>query len=73
VAMFGPTDGKLFTRHHPKVILVEPEEPFPCSPCWRNEDLPCKLVKQLGPSPCISAVSFARVRAAVELALDSRH
>ena len=39
-AMFGPTDGSLFTRHHRFATVFQNKTSFPCSPCWRNEDIP---------------------------------
>ena len=64
VAMFGPTDGKLFTRHHLRATVIS-NESFPCAPCWRNEDLPCQLTGQFGPSPCIAALRVDTVLDAV--------
>lgn len=72
VAIFGPTDGKLFTRHHRQATVLSLGETFPCLPCWRNEDLPCQLTNQPGPSPCVSAVSLASVREALAAALSGR-
>ena len=40
IAMFGPTDGKLFTRHHRNATVISANKSFACAPCWRNEDLP---------------------------------
>ena len=69
VAMFGPTDGKLFTRHHRNATVISANETFACAPCWRNEDLPCGLTGQFGPSPCVAALKVEPVLAAVAAAL----
>jgi ADP-heptose:LPS heptosyltransferase len=69
VAMFGPTDGKLFTRHHRNATVVSMDASFPCAPCWRNEDTPCGLTGQLGPSPCVAAIKIEPVLAAVAQAI----
>ena len=69
VALFGPTDGRLFTRHHRHVVLLQPRERFPCSPCWRNEDTPCQLTGQFGPSPCVGALAPDIIEAALSRAL----
>lgn len=69
VAMFGPTDGKLFTRHHRNATVISANETFACAPCWRNEDLPCGLTGQFGPSPCVAALQVEPVLAAVAAAL----
>ena len=69
VAMFGPTDGKLFTRHHRNATVISANETFACAPCWRNEDLPCGLTGQFGPSSCVAALKVESVLAAVAAAL----
>lgn len=70
VAMFGPTDGKLFTRHHRRANVLAATETFPCIPCWRNEDLPCRISGKTGTSPCIASISQETVVAAVARALQ---
>jgi ADP-heptose:LPS heptosyltransferase len=70
VAMFGPTDGQLRTRHHYEATVISMNAAFPCAPCWRNEDLPCGLTGQLGPSPCIAAIKTEPVLAAVAAAIQ---
>ena len=69
VAMFGPTDGVMFTRHHRRAKVIDANERFSCAPCWRNEDLPCSLTGGYGPSPCVAAIKVEPVLAAVEAAL----
>lgn len=71
-ALFGPTDGKLFTRGQPRAMVLAPEIGFACSPCWRNEDIACQVTGQTGPSPCIDAISPASAVAALAKALASR-
>ncbi len=72
VALFGPTDGKLFTQHHARATVITANESFACAPCWRNEDLPCSLTGKFGPSPCVAAIKVEPVLAAVEAALRLR-
>ncbi len=69
VAMFGPTDGKLFTRHHRHATVLWAKKSFTCAPCWRNEDVPCQLTDQFGPSPCVAALKVETVLDAVAAAL----
>ncbi len=69
VAMFGPTDGRLFTLHHKHATVITANDSFPCAPCWRNEDIPCQLTGQFGSSPCIAALKVEPVLAAVAAAL----
>jgi hypothetical protein len=56
IAIFGPTDGKLFTRHHRLATVIWTKDSIGCAPCGRNEDLPFQLTGQLEPSPCIAVV-----------------
>jgi hypothetical protein len=72
VAMFGPTDGKLFTRHLRHATVICANESFACAPCWRNEDLPCQVTRQVGPSPCVAALKVEAVQVAVAEALRER-
>jgi ADP-heptose:LPS heptosyltransferase len=69
VAMFGPTDGKLFTRHLRHATVICANESFACAPCWRNEDLPCQVTRRVGTSPCVAALKVEAVQAAVAQAL----
>ena len=72
VALFGPTDGALFTRQHRRATVIDAKDRFACAPCWRNEDLPCSLTGKFGPSPCVAAIKVEPVLAAVEAALRLR-
>lgn len=68
LAIFGPTDGRLVTRHHPSSVLLQPWRNCTLMPCWRHEDSDCELA--LGPvSLCLRHLSmdeileaFARLR-----------
>lgn len=71
-ALFGPTDGALFTRHHRFATVYQNKTAFPCSPCWRNEDIPCKVTGRVGNSPCVAAIDLAPVRAALATTLAAR-
>lgn len=65
VGLFGPTDGRTFTRHHKRVKLLWHRESFGCAPCWRNEDLPCSVSGLLSASPCVAAIRPDEVLAAL--------
>jgi ADP-heptose:LPS heptosyltransferase len=65
VALFGPIDGRIRTIHVPKVELLQETAQFPCAPCWRNEDEPCKITGQTGLSPCMASIPFQQIIAAV--------
>jgi ADP-heptose:LPS heptosyltransferase len=71
LAMFGPTDGKLFTRHHRHATILTAEASFPCAPCWRNEDMPCQITNSVGVSPCVAAVSLQTTKTALSNCLGS--
>lgn len=65
IALFGPTDPRTFTRHHRRVTILWKPQVFGCVPCWRNEDLPCRVTGTISASPCIAAISAEEVAAAV--------
>lgn len=65
VALFGPTDGRTFTRHHKRVKILWHQESFGCAPCWRNEDLACSVSGLRSISPCVAAIRTDEVLAAV--------
>jgi ADP-heptose:LPS heptosyltransferase len=69
VALFGPTDGRTFTRHHERVSILWKPQSFGCVPCWRNEDVPCTVTGLLSASPCLSAIAVNEVTEAVDAML----
>ncbi len=82
VALFGPTDGTAFTKHHSKAKILWKQQEFACIPCWRNEDIPCPLTQQapgtqfeIGQlqvmSPCINSITVDEVTGAVGEVLRS--
>jgi ADP-heptose:LPS heptosyltransferase len=70
VGIFGPTDGALFSLHHPRHLLAPTASRFACAPCWRNEDIPCYLTGR-HQSACLANVDAGAILAAVE-ALERR-
>lgn len=72
IALFGPTDPRTFTRHHRKVTILWKPQKFGCVPCWRNEDLPCRVTGMLSTSPCIAAITVDEVLDAVAEAIGPR-
>ncbi len=61
VAVFGPTSGEVFCRHYPSVKYISPPRSvFPCSPCWRNEHMPCHLTGGRE-SICLKSISIKTV------------
>lgn len=71
VALFGPIDGKVRTRHYPGCDYLDARANLNCLPCWRNESIPCKLTN-MRPSICMGHIPAARVLEAVEKKLNNK-
>lgn len=69
LAIFGPTDGKLRTEHLSKRIILEGPTKLPCSPCWRNEDIPCYLSRGTS-SACLQGLDSAAITHALTQLID---
>jgi len=65
VALFGPTDGVIRTKHHGKTHIVALGGAFKCMPCWRNEDIPCQLTGGRE-SACMAAINENEIVALVD-------
>ncbi len=66
VALFGPIDGHIRTKHLKRVDVLSMDKEFPCAPCWRNEDEDCLVTRNTGQSPCLAAIPASSVRASVD-------
>jgi ADP-heptose:LPS heptosyltransferase len=71
IALFGPTDARTFTRHHRDVTILWKPQIFGCVPCWRNEDIPCRITGQRSLSPCLAAITAEEVLDATAKAIGS--
>ncbi|HXG01158.1 MAG TPA: glycosyltransferase family 9 protein [Bacteroidota bacterium] len=60
VALYGPVDGKVRTKHYPKCIFLDVRKKLGCLPCWRNDRIPCKLTG-LRPSVCLADISLQEI------------
>ncbi len=60
VALFGPTDGKVITKHYGNCRVLDSRKDLPCIPCWRNEYLPCR-VSGTEVSVCMQTFSSSRI------------
>ena len=69
VAIFGPTDGKVFTRYYKRCRYLDARREYSCIPCWRNQHQPCKLTNSLL-SACMTGISVEVIAAAVEQQLE---
>jgi ADP-heptose:LPS heptosyltransferase len=67
LAIFGPTSGRVFTRHYPTVSYIAPsKQEFPCNPCWRNEHKPCHLTNGRE-SICLRSIESSFVAERIKL------
>jgi ADP-heptose:LPS heptosyltransferase len=60
VALFGPIDGKVRTKHYPYCEYLDARESLGCVACWRNENIPCKLTN-MRTSVCMGHIPVARI------------
>jgi ADP-heptose:LPS heptosyltransferase len=60
VALFGPIDGHVRTRHYPSCVFLDARTQLGCVPCWRNEVIPCKLLKTRQ-SPCMRMITVEEI------------
>jgi hypothetical protein len=43
IALFGPIDGEVRTKSYSNCKFLDAQDQLECLPCWRNENIPCKL------------------------------
>lgn len=60
IALYGPIDGKIRTKDYPNCVYLDIKDKFGCSPCWRNENIPCKLTG-LRASVCMENIPVQQV------------
>jgi ADP-heptose:LPS heptosyltransferase len=60
VALFGPTDGAVFTKHYPRCAVVHGYAESGCSACWRNQGIQCGKGCTIS-SFCLSCIHIERV------------
>jgi ADP-heptose:LPS heptosyltransferase len=71
VALYGPIDGKIRTKHYPLCTFVDVRTVLQCIPCWRNEIIPCKLTNMRN-SACMGNISIDQVLEAVANSLTKK-
>jgi ADP-heptose:LPS heptosyltransferase len=69
IALFGPIDGKVRTKHYPNCTYLSAKEIFGCLPCWRNETLPCKLTG-MRTSECMKQIPVNQIIKTLEQKLN---
>jgi ADP-heptose:LPS heptosyltransferase len=72
IALFGPIDGMVRTKHYPNCTYLSAKEIFGCSPCWRNESIPCKLTG-MRTSECMKKIPVNKVIKILELKLNGEN
>jgi ADP-heptose:LPS heptosyltransferase len=60
IALFGPIDGKVRTKHYPNRKFIDVREHLGCLPCWRNEAIPCKLTGMRN-SACMESIPIKKI------------
>jgi ADP-heptose:LPS heptosyltransferase len=57
IALFGPIDGKIRTKYYKYCRFIDARSQMECLPCWRNENIPCKLTNMRS-SVCMSKINL---------------
>ncbi len=71
VALFGPIDGHLRTKHYPQCKPLDVKKKLGCTPCWRNEQIPCKLTNMRA-SVCMVDISIDEIFNALTAVLQRK-
>ena len=69
IALFGPIDGKVRTKHYPKCTYLSVKDLLGCMPCWRNESIPCKLTG-MRTSECMKQIPVNQIINVLEKKLN---
>ena len=68
VAIYGPIDGKVRTKLYPNCTYVDSRKSLGCLPCWRNENIPCKLTEMRN-SACLEGIAVTQIINELEIKL----
>jgi ADP-heptose:LPS heptosyltransferase len=60
VAIYGPIDAKVRTKFYPNCTYVDSRKSLGCLPCWRNENIPCKLTGMRN-SACLEGITVQQI------------
>ncbi len=69
VAIYGPIDGKVRTKSYPNCTYIDSRKELGCLPCWRNENIPCKLTG-MRDSACLESIPITRIINELEIKLS---
>ena len=65
VALYGPIDGHVRTMEYQNCKYLDAKKKLGCMPCWRNEQIPCKLTGMRS-SVCMADISIEEILAALD-------
>ena len=68
IAIYGPIDGKVRTKSYPNCTYVDSRKSLGCLPCWRNENIPCKLTGMRN-SACLEGIAVSQIINELEIKL----
>ena len=60
IALFGPTNGAVFTKHYPDCVVMNGYAEAKCSACWRNQGIICIKSRTIH-SLCLDCIHVERV------------
>ena len=60
VALFGPIDGEVRTKSYSNCKFIDAQDQLGCLPCWRNENIPCKLTGMRN-SACMESIPVYKI------------
>ncbi len=60
IALFGPIDGKVRTKSYSNCKFLDAHDQLECLPCWRNENIPCKLTGMRN-SACMESIPINKI------------
>ena len=69
IALFGPIDGKVRTKSYSNCIFIDARDELECLPCWRNENIPCKLTGMRN-SACLESIPIKKIEFELEKLLN---
>ncbi|MCH8035041.1 MAG: glycosyltransferase family 9 protein [Bacteroidetes bacterium] len=68
IALFGPIDGEVRTKSYSNCKFIDSQDQLGCLPCWRNENIPCKLTGMRN-SACMESIPVNRIVFELEMLL----
>ncbi len=69
IALCGPIDGKVRTKSYSNCKFLDARDQLGCLPCWRNENIPCKLTGMRN-SACMENIPVNKIVLELEKLLN---